>query len=75
MTNVEGQVYTLITYAGPANLRRLDIALARSTILDVKYQPSPGLLVQAAFGTTSATLNFDRFMVEIESNKILWVVQ
>ena len=48
--------------------------LARSTILDVIYQPSPGQLVQAAFGTTSATLNYDCYMLEIES-KILRVVQ
>ena len=47
-----GQAYTLITYAGPADLRMLDTAQARSTILDVTYQPAPGQLVQPAFGTT-----------------------
>ena len=64
----------MITYAGPANLWTLDTAQARSTILDVTYQSDPGQLVQPAFGTTSATLNYDRFMVEIES-KILRIVQ
>ena len=64
----------MITYAGPANIRRLDTALARPTILDVTYQTSPDQLVQAAFGTTPALLNCDRFVVEIES-KIMRVVQ
>ena len=69
-----GVAYTLITYAGPADLRTLDTAQARSTILDVTYQSDPGQLVRPAFGTTSATLNYDCFMVEIES-KILRIVQ
>ena len=64
----------MITYAGPANLWTLDTAQAHSTILGVTYQPSPGQLVQAAFGTTLVTLNCDPFMVEIES-KILWIFQ
>ena len=66
--------YNLTTYVGQADLRTLDTAQARSIILDVTYQPSPGTLVQAVFGTTTATLNYDRFMMEIES-KILRVVQ
>jgi hypothetical protein len=49
MTNGGGQAYTLITYAGPADLRTLDTAQARSTILYVTYQPSPGQLVQDIF--------------------------
>ena len=64
----------MITYAGPANLWTLDTAQAHSIILGVTYQPSPGTLVQAIFGSTSATLNYDQFMIEIES-KILRVVQ
>jgi hypothetical protein len=64
----------LITYAGPANLWTLDTAQARSTILDVTYQSAPGQLIQPVFGTTSATLNYNCFMVEIES-KILRIVQ
>jgi hypothetical protein len=74
MTNGGGVAYTLVTYAGPANLRTLDTAQACSTILGVTYQSAPGQLVQPAFGTTSATLNYDCFMVEIES-KILSIVQ
>ena len=66
--------YTLVTYAGPSDLRTLDTSQAHSTILDVTYQSAPGQLVQPAFGTTSAMLNYDRFMVEIES-KILRIVQ
>ena len=64
----------MVTYAGPANLWTLDTASACTTIFDVTYQPSSGKLVQAAFGTTSATLNYNRFMLEIKS-KILRVVQ
>jgi hypothetical protein len=56
MTNGGGQAYNLTTYVGQADLWTLDTAQARSTILDVTYQSSPGQLVQAAFGTTSATL-------------------
>ena len=74
MTNGGGVAYTLITYAGPADLRTLDTAQACSTILDATYQSAPGQLVQPAFGTTSATLNYDCFMVEIES-KILQIIQ
>jgi len=74
MENGVGMEYTLVTYAGPADLRTLDTAQACSTILGVTYQSAPGQLVQPAFGTTSATLNYDCFMVEIES-KILWIVQ
>ena len=69
-----GVAYNLTTYVGQADLRTLDTAQARSIILDVTYQPSPGTLVQAVFSTTTATLNYDRFMMEIES-KILRVVQ
>ena len=64
----------MITYSGPADLWTLDTDQARSTILDVTYRSAPGQLVQPAFGTTSATLNYDRFMVKIES-KILQIVQ
>ena len=74
MTNGGGQAYALITYAGLADLWTLDTAQSRSTILDVTYQPSPGQLVQAAFGTTLATFNYNRFMGDIES-KILKIVQ
>ena len=73
MTNGGGVAYTLVTYAGPADLWTLDTAQASSTILGVTYQSAPGKLVQPAFGNTSATLNYDRFMVEIES-KILRIV-
>ncbi len=74
MTNGGGQAYTLITYAGPADLWMMDTAQARSNILDVTYQSAPGQLVQPVFGTTSATLNYNFLMVEIES-KILRIVQ
>ena len=66
--------YTLVTYAGPADLWTLDTAQARSTILGVTYQSASGQLVHPSFGTMSATLSYDRFMVEIES-KILQIVQ
>ena len=74
MVNGGGVAYTLTTYVGPSNLWMLDTAQAHSVILDVTYQPSPGTLVQEVFGSTSATLNYDRFMIEIKS-KILRVVQ
>jgi hypothetical protein len=64
----------LTTYVGPADLWTLDAAQARSIILDATYQPSPGQLVPAAFGTILAMLNYNRFMVKIKT-KILRVVQ
>ena len=74
MTNGAGVAYTLITYSGPADLRTLDAAQAHATILGVTYQSAPGQLLQPTFGNPSATLNFDRFMVEVES-RILRIVQ
>ena len=74
MINGGGVAYNLTTYVGQADLWTLDTAQAHSIVLDVTYQPSPGSLVPAAFGTTLETLNYNRFMVEIES-KILRVVQ
>ena len=47
MINGGGVAYNLTTYVGQADLWTLDTAQARSIILDVTYQPSPGTLVQA----------------------------
>ena len=74
MTNGAGVAYTLFTYSGPADLRTLDAAQAHATILGVTYQSAPGQLLQPTFGNPSATLNFDRFMVDVES-RILRIVQ
>ena len=70
MINGGGVAYTLVTYAGPADLRTLDSAQSAAAVLDITYQTNPGQLVAAAFGATSATLNQDRGMIEVES-KIL----
>jgi hypothetical protein len=68
MVNGAGGAYTLVTYSGPADLRTLDTAQSAAVILAHTYQ-----LVAAASGSTAATLNQDRAMVEIET-KILRVV-
>ena len=46
------------------------MAQSAAAVLDLTYQTNPGQLVAAAFGATSATLNQDRGMIEVES-KIL----
>ena len=72
MTNGAGGAYTLVTYAGPEDLRTLDTAQSASTILDVTYQTRPGQIQAPVFGATAATLTQDHAMAEIES-KILRV--
>ena len=74
LTNGLNQPYTLVTYAGPADLRTLDAAQSKTSILNITYQMYPGQIVPAAFGSTAATLNQDAKMAEIEA-KILRVVQ
>ena len=73
MINGGGVAYTLVTYSGPADLRTLDTEQSATSILDVTYQTRPGQIVAAVFGATSATLNQDRAMTDIES-RILRVV-
>ena len=70
LVNGAGGAYTLVTYAGPANLRTLDTVQIAAAILGHTYQSSPGQLVATVFGSTAATLNQDRAMVDIET-KIL----
>jgi hypothetical protein len=72
IVNGANQAYNLVTYAGPANICTLDTQQAAGAILTQTYQAAPGQLTAAAFGTTSATLNKDGKMAEIES-KILRV--
>lgn len=52
----------------------LDTAQTAAAILDITYQANLGQIVAPAFGATSATLNQERAMIDIES-KILWAVQ
>ena len=73
MVNGGGVAYTLVTYAGPADLRTLDTAQSAATILTVTYQANPGQIVAPVFGATSATLTQDRAMIDLET-KILRVV-
>ena len=73
MINGAGGAYTLVTWAGTADIRTLDAAQTATTILDVTYQTNPGQIVAPVFGATSATLNQERAMTELES-KILRVV-
>ena len=72
MVNGAGNAYTLVTYAGPADLRTLDTAQTASTILEITYQTKPGQIQPPVFGATAATLNQDHAMSDIES-KILRV--
>ena len=74
MVNGIGGAYTLVKYSGPADLQTLDTVQSAAAILDHTYQSSPGQIVAAVFGSTAATLNQDRAMVDIET-KILWVVR
>ncbi len=67
MVNGANQAYNLVTYAGPADIRTLDTQQAAGAILNQTYQAAPGQLTAATFGTTSATLNQDAKMAEIES--------
>jgi len=72
MTKGAGNPYTLVTYAGVADLCTLDTTQTAATILSVTYQTKPGQIQAPVFGATAATLNQDRAMTEIES-KILRV--
>jgi hypothetical protein len=73
MLNGAGNAYTLVTYAGVADLRTLNTEQAKADILDVTYQTGPGQIVPPAFGTISATLNQVQATNDCES-KILRVV-
>ena len=68
MVNGAGNPYTLVTYAGLADLCTLDSAQTASAILNITYQTKPGQIQPPVFGATAATLNQDHAMTEIESN-------
>ena len=72
MVNGAGNAYTLVTYAGPADLRMLDANQTAAAILNLTYQTKPGQIQAPVFGATAATLTQDHAMTEIES-KILRV--
>lgn len=72
MINGAGNAYTLVTFAGAADLRTLNTAQTAAAILSVTYQTQPGQIQAPVFGATAATLNQERAKTEIES-KILRV--
>jgi len=72
MINGAGNAYTLVTFAGAADLCTLNTAQTAAAILSVTYQTQPGQIQAPVFGAKAATLNQERAKTEIES-KILRV--
>jgi hypothetical protein len=72
LTNGTGSAYTLLTFHGVSDLRKLSPANVQAQLLKVMFQDGPIDLQPARFNLSSARTDFTELRSEIEA-KILWL--